>query len=141
MISRFNGLTNVNLYFRLERMNNEKNSDKVRRPKPSYPLELVKRKLKSGEYLITFNALQTAWKDFAWETEDIVNCLLKLNDKYYEDDPENNHFYKADRNLRVSKRAMDFYKAKQIMEGRDVYTHLYIHEETGQVIISSFKEL
>ncbi|MEK7485404.1 MAG: type II toxin-antitoxin system MqsR family toxin [Planctomycetota bacterium] len=122
-------------------MNDKKNLEKMRRPKPSYPLELVQTKLKNGEYLITSNALQTAWNDFGWEIKDIVDCLLKLNNKYHEDDPEKNHFYKADRNLRVSKRAMDFYKAKQIMEERDVYTHLYINEETGKVIISSFKEL
>jgi hypothetical protein len=83
----------------------------------------------------------TAWNDFGWEIEDIVTCLLKLNDKYHDDNPQKNHFYKADRNLRVSKKAMDFYKAKQIMEERDVYTHLYLNEETGKVIISSFKEL
>lgn len=134
-------MTNVNFYDTLERMNNEEKSEKLRRPKPSYPLELVKAKLKKGEFFITSNALQTAWKDFAWEIEDIVSCLLKLNDKYYDDNPQKNHFYKADRNLRVSKRAMDFYKAKQIMEERNVYTHLYINEETGKVIISSFKEL
>lgn len=80
-------------------------------------------------------------KDFEWGKDEIVACLLKLNDRYFDDDPQRNHFYKAERNLRVSKRAMDFYKAKQIMEENNVYTHLYINEDTGKVIISSFKEL
>jgi hypothetical protein len=66
---------------------------------------------------------------------------LKLNDKDYSADKENNHFYKKEAHRHIPNTMMDYYKAKNIMDGESVYIHLYIQNSNGKVVISSFHEL
>jgi len=81
--------------------------------KPSYPLEEVQKKIRRNEYRITLQAINDADTFFGWERKDIIECLLKLNDKYHNDDKDNNHFYKTDKNLNDPPHMMDVYRAKK----------------------------
>ena len=111
--------------------------------RPTYPISTVKRLLRANNFRINTNALQGAYDDFGWGQDEITKCLLKLNDKYYIDEPSKNHFYKFEphRNFPNTNTMMDYYKIENGLEGNRVYTHLYIHPNSGKLIISSFKEL
>lgn len=109
--------------------------------KPSYPLQTVKTLLKGNNYQINTNASDDALDDFNWGPQQIVQCLLKLNSRHYIKNPQKNHFYKTEDHRRYPHTKMDYYKAQNIMEGFDVYTHFYISPSTGKLVISSFKEL
>ena len=111
------------------------------KPKPHYPLSTVKGLIRQGEILIRQNAIESALNDFGWTTVEIKKCLLKLNDKYHPDDREKNRFYKTEDHRNFPHTKMDYYKCQNIMEGMNVYTHFYIHPDSGKLIISSFKEL
>ncbi len=101
---------------------------------PSYPLETVFEMIKSGQVEIKqIPALETALYHFGWERAEIEMCLLRLKPKHFRKTKEHKSF--------KTKVMMDYYKAKNIMEGNDVYTHFYIHPRTGFLTISSFKEL
>lgn len=108
---------------------------------PYYPLEAVKALLKKRKFKIQPNAVATAWDDFGWRNSDIVKCLLKLNDKDHRADRCNNHFYKTEKHRTIPHTMMDYYKAINIMDGFDIYTHFYIKNENIFLVISSFKEL
>lgn len=108
---------------------------------PHYPLQRVKQLLKEGRFLIRDNAIQSALDDFGWDADGIVRCLRMLNDRPYRADRNRNHFYKTEQHTRIPNTKMDYYRAKGIMDGINLYTHFYIHPETGYLIISSFKEL
>lgn len=114
---------------------------KNKKPKPHYPLADIKRRIKAGDIKIRRNAAQTAWNDFRWRAEDIKKCLLKLNDRYHNDDPEKNHFYKTEPYRGFPNTMMDYYKAKNVMYSENVYTHFYIDPESIEVIVNSFKAL
>jgi hypothetical protein len=106
-----------------------------------YPLKKVKELLKSGHYVIKLNALESADDDFNWGPAEIKKCLLKLNSRHYVDDRAKNHYYKTEPHTRFPNTKMDYYKAKKIMEGFDIYTHFYIRSSDDTLVISSFKEL
>lgn len=108
---------------------------------PHYSLKDVKRLIRDGDIQIQPNALQSAYNDFGWEPENIKKCLLKLNGKLHTADRKNNHFYKTDPHKRFPNTEMDYYKAMNIMQGFNIYTHFYIHPNSGKLVISSFKEL
>lgn len=97
--------------------------------------------VKYGHYDINPDVQAIAWNDFGWKPLDIKKCLLKLNDRYHGKDNAKNHFHKSEPNYRFPGTIMDYYKAINIMQGFDVYTHFYIHPEDGKLVISSFKEL
>jgi hypothetical protein len=97
--------------------------------------------IKQDKVRINQNAIRTALDDFGWQIDDIKRCLLKLNNRYHFSDTDKNHFYKTEEHRYIPNTKMDYYKAKNIMEKMSVYTHLYIHPESGELIISSFKEL
>lgn len=82
-------------------------------------------------------------QDLGWNTDDVKNCLLKLNDKYWPLDNFKNHFYKREPHWDYNppeNTFMDYYRAHQLHLGENVYTHFYIRENTEQLLIDSFKE-
>jgi hypothetical protein len=111
------------------------------RPKPYYPLKTVKEKIDNGEVKIQMNALNSAYSDFGWDVGEIIKCLKKLNDRYHLDNPDKNHFYKTEPHHHLPGTMMDYYKSKNIHLGENVYTHLYIKNGSGEVVVSSFKNL
>lgn len=108
---------------------------------PYYPLDEVQEKIRYGHFEIKPNALDDAWDIFRWGPDDIKRCLLKLNDRDFAIDNNKNHFYKTEAHRRIPHTMMDYYKAKNIMNGESIYTHLYVQNCDGKVIISSFHEL
>jgi len=99
---------------------------------PSYDLKIVKNCIATGDVQINGNALQSAYDDFNWELEDIKKCLLKLTP---------NHFHKTEPYCGFPNTMMDYYKARNIMDGESIYTHFYFRDGETTLIVSSFKEL
>jgi|WetSurMetagenome_2_1015567.scaffolds.fasta_scaffold285638_2 hypothetical protein len=95
--------------------------------RPSYNLEDVKRKITAKKVLINQNARQSAFDDFGWEWKDIVDVYSKLQPR---------HFYKTDQSLFKFPIWIDVYKAH--LNGEDVYTHFYVDDESGNLVINSF---
>ena len=112
----------------------------ISKEKPFYPLNDVKEKIRKGEFQIHRIAILSAYTDFGFTPQDIIDCVLKLNDRYYPRNENKNHFYKKDQNIKVQSCMMDVYKAKKIKDGNDVYIHLYVNNQSF-VIINSFKQL
>jgi len=111
--------------------------------KPYNPLRTVRSRINANDITIRPDALQDALDDFSWRGSDIKKALLNLNDRYYYDNKFKNHYYKTaphdkypDENTFV-----DCYRAHNLLDGENVYTHLYIREHQTSVIINSFKEL
>ena len=109
-------------------------------PKPSYPLNDVKKLIRDNNVFINDNAQEDAWNDFNWRLSEIKKCLLKLNDKYHKLDREKNHFVKTEPHKKKPTLMVDAYRAKNIMKNVNIYVHFYIHPG-GNLIINSFKEL
>jgi hypothetical protein len=80
--------------------------------------------------LIRDNASQDAWKDFGWDTEDIVDALNKL---------QNKHYHKTDSSNIRPEVMMDFYHAPGL-KGENVYIHFYV-DPNGKLIINSLKRM
>jgi len=108
---------------------------------PHYPLQKIKELIRNNRYDIRLNALESAYNDFNWGESEIAKCILRLNGRLHTADRENNHFYKSEPHYHLPYTVMDYYKAKYILRGFSVYTHFYIHPNSGRLIISSFKEL
>ena len=100
------------------------------RQKGFYQLSEIRHKIAAGEFLIKSNAIKYAFQDFEWGKEDILNVYRKLQPK---------HFTKKE-NSRIKKPTVviDSYEAN--LYGEDVYTHFYIDNTNGKLIINSFKK-
>jgi hypothetical protein len=109
--------------------------------KPYYPLKDIKNLVREGAVRINIDVQSDAWDDFGFKPSDIKKCILKLNDREHSKNREKNHFWKTEPYKRFPETMMDYYKANNIMTGINVYTHFYIHPNSGELIISSFKEL
>lgn len=81
--------------------------------------------------MIHSNAIRCAFQDFGWETKDILNVYRKLQPK---------HFVKKE-NSKIKKPTVviDYYKAS--LYGEDIYTHFYIDDTEGKLVINSFKRI
>lgn len=99
---------------------------------PSHPLKTVRSRILSGDVRINADILQDAWDDFGWDAEDIKNCLLRLKEK---------HCYNTAEHRNFPGTMIDFYRARNIMNGEDVYTHFYIIKGETKLIVNSFHEL
>lgn len=99
---------------------------------PSYSRKVLEEKIKSGKVDINYNALRDALYDFGWAEKDIKKCILRLRPI---------QCYKSKPHDSCPEAMFDFYRAKNIMEGNDVYTHFYVHPKTKRLVINSFKEL
>jgi hypothetical protein len=108
---------------------------------PHYPIKDVKQLIRLDQIHINPNALATALNDFGWGPAEIKKCLLKLNSRPHRIDRDKNHFHKSEPHWHIPNTVMDYYKAKKIMQGSDIYTHFYIHPQSGKLVVSSFKEL
>jgi hypothetical protein len=100
------------------------------RRKSFYQLSEIRQKIVAGEVLIRPNAVRCAFQDFGWETKDILNVYRKLQPK---------HFYKTASYEGRPTVAVDYYKAN--LYGEDIYTHFYIDDTEGKLIINSFKRI
>lgn len=109
-------------------------------PRPFYPIGQIKAMIRSGNIEVKQPALETAYNDFLWTQAEIEKCLLALNDRFYEDDRQRNHFFKTEDHLRFANTKMDYYKVRDFF-GESVYLHFYIHPDTIKVTVSSFKRL
>jgi len=101
------------------------------KPQSAYPLSEIKQLIGQGKVWLKPNVLKDAQSDFGWGKSDIVDALSKLKP---------GHFYKSDTSLMKPGVQLDFYKARGL-KGEDVYTHFYIDDEAGILIVNSFKRL
>lgn len=101
------------------------------KPDPFYSLPEVKKLVHAGAVLIRSNALDGARDAFGWNSADILDAVRRLQVK---------HFYKSAVSKINPERVLDFYKARGL-KGENVYIHFYIDEDTGTLIINSFKEI
>ena len=102
---------------------------RIRRPSSFYTLSDVIQKIDSGQYVIRSNAADFAFKDFGWETPEIIKAIKLLREK---------HFCESIPSKRNAWRVFDVYKARIL--GEHIYTHLYIDDTKGILVINSFKE-
>lgn len=111
--------------------------------KPFNPLKRIRQRVNANDINIHPNALQDARDDFKWCRDEIKKCLLRLNDKYYFEDKQKHHYYNTKAHLRYPKENTfyDYYRAHQLLEGENVYTHFYVRENQNTVIIDSFKDI
>lgn len=100
------------------------------RQKSFYQLSEIRQKIAAGEVIIHPNAVKCAFQDFEWGIEDIFNVYRQLQPK---------HFSKKE-NSRIKKPTVviDYYEAS--LYGEDIYTHFYIDDTNGKLVINSFKK-
>jgi hypothetical protein len=103
------------------------------RPKPSpfYPLDEIKNLVEEDRIVIRSNALKSALDDFEFAMDDIKTAISLLQLK---------HFYKSENSKMIDRLILDVYKARNLL-GENIYTHLYIDDNSGKLIINSFKRL
>lgn len=111
--------------------------------KPYNPLKTVRARINNNDFRIQQDALEDAHNDFNWTGVEIKKAILKLNDRYYFDDKQKNHYYNTKPNeiYPEENTFIDYYRAHNLLDGESVYTHFYIREHQTTVIINSFKEL
>lgn len=97
--------------------------------KSYYRLSEVVQKINNGQVLIKPNATRDAYKQFGWGLLDIKDAYRKLQPK---------HFHKTDVSKFIPGVALDFYKAT--IKGENIYTHFYINNSSGLLVINSFHE-
>jgi hypothetical protein len=112
-------------------MTGKKKGRRFTRPEPFYTLDEVKQKIQEGKVLLRGNALDGARDAFGWDSSDILSALAGLRLK----DFQNSDNLKSD-----SLVVVDRYRAYGL-KGENVYTHFYIDDETGYLVINSFKEI
>ena len=83
----------------------------------------------SGKAVIHDNAKRCAKDDFGWGTKDILDTLLFL---------KQHHFQKSNKSELSPLITVDSYKVR--FNGEDLYTHFYINEFSGELVINSFKQ-
>jgi hypothetical protein len=110
---------------------------------PHYPLKNVKDIIQRDtgwSVEATPEASEDALYDFGWGIEEMKQCILKLNDRPYYEDRNKNHFVKTGPHKFIPNTKVDSYRAKKILQENDIFTHFYIHPNTGNLVINSFKE-
>lgn len=97
--------------------------------KSYYKLSEVIQKINNGQVIIKRNAEDKAYEQFGWGLSDVKNAYKKLRSR---------HFNKTDVSDFKEGVALDFYKAT--IYGEKIYTHFYIDDKSGFLIINSFHE-
>jgi hypothetical protein len=97
---------------------------------PNYPLKMVRELVDKELVMIRPNASETALSDFGWDGDDILAAIKKLQPK---------DFYKQEPSRWKSDTIIDYYRASNL-KGEEVYAHFYIDDDTGFLIINSFKK-
>ena len=100
----------------------------IPRPRSFYNLSEVIQKINNGSFTIRQNATQCALEDFGWGTPEIKKVYNLLKEK---------HFCKTAPSDINPLWIVDIYKARLI--GENVYTHFYIDDTVGILVINSFK--
>ena len=96
-------------------------------PSSYYSLTEVKRKINDGQVKINLNAERDAFQLFGWCLSDIEDAYRRLHPK---------HFHKTDPAIFKAGVYLDYYKAT--IKGERIFTHFYIDDKTGLLIINSF---
>jgi len=97
--------------------------------KSYYQLSEVIKKINNGQVLIKPNATIDAYQQFGWGISDIKDAYRRLQPK---------QFHKTDVSKYIPRVAIDFYKAT--INGEKIYTHFYINDKSGLLVINSFHE-
>jgi len=100
------------------------------RSQPYYSLKTIFKCIKDGRVRLEPKVLHTAYRDFGWGTEKILDALKKLRRR---------HYYKTEplRTNASTRIHVDYYRAKGL-KGENVYTHFHIDDD--HLVIGSFKE-
>ena len=101
----------------------------AKRSQAYYSLSVVKQLVKQGDVDIRGNALESAYQDFGWKTDDILDAIRKLKPA---------HYYKSEPSRMRKSLFIDYYKAPEL-KGEAVYIHFYIVD--GRLIVNSFKRI
>lgn len=109
----------------------KKKGRRFTRPEPFYTPDEVKQKIQEGKVLLRGNALDGARDAFGWDASDVLSALSELKLK---------HFHGKDNSKFKPLIVVDSYRAYGL-KGENVYTHFYIDDETGYLVINSFKEI
>jgi hypothetical protein len=96
-------------------------------PKSYYSLTEVKRKINNRQIVINLNAERDAFQLFGWGLYDIEDAYRRLQPK---------HFCKTVPAIFKVGAYLDYYKAT--IKGEKIFTHFYIDDETGLLVINSF---
>lgn len=103
--------------------------NQAKRSKPYYSLTAAKQLIKQGDVAIRGNALEGAYQDFGWKTDDILDAIRKLKPA---------HYYKSEPSRMRESLLIDYHKAPEL-KGEAVYIHFYIAD--GRLIVNSFKKI
>lgn len=92
--------------------------------KPFNPLKTIRSRVNVNDVMIQPDALQDAHNDFNWSGIEIKQALLKLNDRYYFEDKQKNHYYntKPHAAYPAENIFIDYYRAHNLLDGESVYT-------------------
>lgn len=93
------------------------------------PIRVLRKMIAESRLQINGNAVAGALK-FGWNEEDICKAICKL---------KASHWHASNPHDRFPECTVDYYKARKLHEGEDVYLHLYVKDNT--LIINSFHEL
>ena len=99
------------------------------RSQPYYSLSAVKQLVKQRVVDIRGNALEGAYQDFGWKSDDILDAIRKLKPA---------HYYKSEPSRMRESLFIDYYKVPEL-KGEAVYVHFFIVE--GRLIVNSFKRI
>lgn len=112
------------------------------REEPYHPLSTIKTRAKNKQFRLAKKAPQTLL-DLGWDTDDVQDCLCKLNGKLWILDKLKNHYHKTEIHLDYPNEStyMDYYRAHQLHCGQGIYTHFHIRQNQTDLIIDSFKAL
>jgi hypothetical protein len=110
-------------------MKKKKRPSKTKKPTAEYDLVNIRNLIDQQKVRIRANAERSALDDFGWGIDDIKAAMKKLKPK---------HFCKSADHEKRPGTVMDYYKARGI-KAEDIYTHFYIDDSDGFLIISSFK--
>lgn len=113
-------------------MKQKKENYKTKKPTAHYDLSLIRQLIDEGKLFIDLDdALIPALNDFGWNENEIKDAMKKLQRK---------HYYKTDDHRYIPGTKLDYYKAFGI-KGEDIYTHFYIDDSSGRLIINSFHKI
>lgn len=98
----------------------------AKRSQPYYSLSAVKQLVKQGNVEIRGNALEGAYQDFGWKTDDILDAIRKLKPA---------HYYKSEPSRMRKSLFIDYYKAPEL-KSEAVYVHFYIVDGLDDLLLT-----
>lgn len=106
---------------------------------PSIPLSQLKSILNTipGQYEIAENAYEGA-DVFGWGGDEIVRCLKKLKLIHFHKTVKH---WDSNRDRLYKDVMVDYYHARNIYRGVDIYTHFFLDKPYEILQIQSFKKL